>query len=268
MEDSGRSARSTFFFVLIAHVAAIELAADLFAEGDWIACRRECKRILEQKPDDELRRLFGAVCCLRLTNDNASILSTLGSLAQSATNINVRAMAAYELGRIFWLKRDSTNAFVFLRQAFVETSSQDLFLRAGCSLDLLVLDFPNLGKNDPPLFQSLETSRVLWMPEMMKECVLEQKSNGGYLSKPAQWVVTFYREMIRPAIGSRCSLEPSCSEYFRQAGLKHGLLGWPIQADRFIREPSVVQAAERPIPVQDGVRYYDPILDHDEWMKK
>ena len=259
-----------FFFGLIAHVAAIELAVDLFAEGDWIACRRECKRMLVQKPDDETRRLLDAVCWLRLTNDNASILSALGFLAQSATNADIRAMAAYELGRIRWSAGDSTNAFVFLRQAFVETSTQDLFLRAGCSLDLLVRDFPILEKKDTPLFQSLKTSRVLWTPALVKECVLEQEPSAGLLSRPGQWVVSFYREMIRPAIGSRCALEPSCSEYFRQASLKHGLLGWPIQADRFIREPSVVQAAERPIPVQDedGVRYDDPISDHDEWMKK
>jgi putative component of membrane protein insertase Oxa1/YidC/SpoIIIJ protein YidD len=73
--------------------------------------------------------------------------------------------------------------------------------------------------------------------------------------------------MIRPVIGNRCSLDPHCSEYFRQASLAHGLLGFPILADRFIREPSVVQAAT-PIPVQEGVRYEDSLSDHDEWMKK
>ena len=128
--------------------------------------------------------------------------------------------------------------------------------------------FQPLKKKIPHFFQSLETSRILWTPEIVKECIMEQKSNGGFLSKPGEWVVTFYRELIRPAIGIRCSLEPGCSEYFRQASLKHGLLGLPMQADRFIREPSVVQAAERPISVQDGVRYDDPISDHDEWMKK
>jgi len=257
-----------FFWAWVASAATGELAADLFAEGDWAGCRRECERVLVQRSDDEPSRLLGAVCRLRLTNDNASTLSMLGSLAQSATNTDIRAMAAYELGRCRWLEGDSTNAFVFFRQAFVETTSQPLFLRAGYSLDLLMRDFPDLGKNDRLLFQSLDTSRVLWTPELVRECLPGDKQGGGPLSKPGKWVVAFYREMIRPAIGGRCSLEPSCSEYFKQASVKHGLLGLPIVADRFIREPSVIQAAERPIPVKEGIRYYDPLSDHDEWMRK
>ena len=177
-------------------------------------------------------------------------------------------MAAYELGRCCWLKDDSTNSFALFRQAMFETSSQDLFLRAGCSLDLLVRDFKTLGKKDTALFQSLETSRVLWTPDIVKECILEQKSIDGFLSKPGQWVVAFYRKMIRPAIGSRCSLEPGCSEYFRQASLKHGLLGWPIQADRFIREPSVITAQKNRVDVGDETRFSDPLSDHDGWLGK
>ncbi len=262
-----------FFVAWTVSAAAGELALDLFAEGDWLGCRRECGRTLSQAPENESARLLSAVCGFRLTNGVDPAVDVLGGLAASATSANVRAMAAYELGRCFWSRGDSGNAFRLFRQAFLETSSEDLFLRAGCSLDLLTREFPtpsrraSLEKNDRPLFQFLDTSRVLWTPELIRECRLHKKPDSA-LSKPGKWVVAFYREMVRPAIGGRCSLEPSCSEYFKQASEKHGLLGLPIQADRFVREPSVVQAAERPVSVKEGIRYDDPLSDHDFWMRK
>lgn len=256
-----------FFWAWVASAATGELATDLFAEGDWVGCRRECERQLAETPRNETAQLLGAVCWLRLTNHSASTLSAIDSLSRLATNVDVRAMAAYELGRCCWMEGDPTNAFAFLRQSFVGTTSQPLFLRAGCSLDLLVRDFPTLGKDDPVFFQSLDTSRVLWTPEVVRECLPVHGQSEGLLSKPGQWVVAFYREMIRPAIGGRCSLDPSCSEYFKQASEKHGLLALPIQADRFIREPSAVQAAEHPVRVNGSTRYADPLSEHDGWLK-
>ena len=85
---------------------------------------------------------------------------------------------------------------------------------------------------------------------------------------PARMFISFYRTQISPAIGDRCSLEPSCSEYFVQAVKRHGVLGIPIMADRFFREPSVFAAAEKPVIMPDGrIRYADPVCDHDFWMK-
>ena len=75
------------------------------------------------------------------------------------------------------------------------------------------------------------------------------------------------RHAIRPAIGSRCSLDPSCSEYFRQASRNHGLLSIPMIADRLVREPSVVLKREREIVVGGETRIADPLSDHDQWMK-
>jgi len=84
---------------------------------------------------------------------------------------------------------------------------------------------------------------------------------------PAQAFISLYRTQISPAIGARCSLEPSCSEYFVQAVKKHGLLGAPLIADRFVREPDVFKAREKPIVMLDGrIRYADPVSDHDFWM--
>jgi len=82
------------------------------------------------------------------------------------------------------------------------------------------------------------------------------------------WIVVIYRAAIRPAIGARCSLTPSCSEYFLQAGQAHSLLAFPIVADRLVREPGVTQAAEHPVSIGENVRYADPLNQHDFWMKK
>jgi len=84
---------------------------------------------------------------------------------------------------------------------------------------------------------------------------------------PAQAFISLYRTQISPAIGARCSLEPSCSEYFVQAVKKHGLLGVPLIADRFVREPDVLKAKAKTVVMTDGrVRFADPVSDHDFWM--
>ena len=89
----------------------------------------------------------------------------------------------------------------------------------------------------------------------------------GTVALPARTFITFYRTQVSPAIGARCSLEPSCSEYFVQAVRKHSLLGFPIIADRFFREPSVLAARAKPVVMPDGhIRYADPVSDHDFWM--
>ena len=87
---------------------------------------------------------------------------------------------------------------------------------------------------------------------------------GGWL---ARRVVGFYRAFVGPAIGARCALEPSCSRYFLLAARKHGLLGVPMTADRFVREP-VVSAPDRPwVRNADGAwRHPDPVEDHDWWF--
>lgn len=85
----------------------------------------------------------------------------------------------------------------------------------------------------------------------------------------ARAVVGFYRFAVGPAIGARCALEPSCSRYFVLASRKHGWLGVPMTADRFVREP-VVSAPERPwVRTATGAwRHPDPVEDHDWWFEK
>ena len=85
--------------------------------------------------------------------------------------------------------------------------------------------------------------------------------------KYGEWTVSFYRHVIRPAIGSRCSLSPSCSGYFLQASRRHGWLALPMIADRLVREPSVVAQHEREVQMHGETRIADPLSDHDGWLK-
>ncbi len=95
----------------------------------------------------------------------------------------------------------------------------------------------------------------------------ERPSGGGFGGWLARRVVGFYRTFVGPAIGSRCVLEPSCSRYFLQASRKHGLLGVPMTADRFVREPNA-SAPDRPwVKTASGEwRHPDPVEDHDFWF--
>ncbi len=80
---------------------------------------------------------------------------------------------------------------------------------------------------------------------------------------PIRGLVGFYRFAIGPAIGNRCILEPSCSRYALEAARRSGWLSIPMTGDRLIREPSVVQAGEKPVFGKDGqIRYADPVTNH------
>jgi putative component of membrane protein insertase Oxa1/YidC/SpoIIIJ protein YidD len=79
-------------------------------------------------------------------------------------------------------------------------------------------------------------------------------------------VLDLYRTQIRPAIGQRCSLHPSCSEYARQALSRHGLLGIALIGDRAVREPDLVAAQADPIVINGRRFYRDPLDAHDGWL--
>ncbi len=255
------------FFALAAGAPAqIDLATGLFEDGDWTACRRECRRTLDRQPSDDEALLLEAVCRLRLRTDVAGAQKILDGLVASSSNVPVRTMAAYELGRQRWRDGDPEQAFRLLSAAFAESPSRDLYLHAGCSLRLLIDQYPSLGTRHPAVVMQLDSSCLFWSRQIWNESALEKTKSGGLLARPEQWIVSFYRTQIRPAIGSRCSLNPGCSEYFRLAGVQHGLLAFPMIGDRLVREPSVVQEAKKPVDVGGQMRIADPISDHDFWM--
>ena len=252
-----------FLFAARLCAADGDLARELFEEGRWAECARENRRVLRADPEDETAALHLAVARLRLGATNEEALAAL----TRGRDPEVRAAAAYELGRARWAAGDPAAAYPLLRQAFLETQSQPLSLRSGCSLHELLRAFPNLGKDDPALVQSLETCRPLWNRALLAECAAPRHAgSASWLSTPGRLIVAFYRSQVRPAIGARCSLEPSCSAYFLAASRAHGLLGLPMMADRLVREPSVVAEARRPIPGDGASRFADPVSDHDFWF--
>ena len=96
-------------------------------------------------------------------------------------------------------------------------------------------------------------------------CVNTRRGPGAAFARA---VVRFYRGFIASAIGARCVLEPSCSQYFLDASRKHGILGIPMIADRFVREPPESHS-DRLIRTKNGQwRHYDPVEDHDWWFGK
>ena len=259
-----------FFFMLCLGPAAfagpdLDLAADLYGEGRWAEARTEALRAAAAPgPEAARARCLAAACALKTGAEPAAPLAELAALWQDpAVDAETRSLAAYEAGRA----GPGPEAVAALEFAYLQTRDVPLFWRAGCTLYFRMKADRNLRREQPALWQSLQSCRDAWPQEVWQEC--RPRTPGPSLAAlPGRWIVQVYRAQIGPAIGSRCNLHPSCSEYFLQAGRAHGLLGVPLIADRFVREPSVVAAAEKPVTLPGGrIRYADPVSAHDAWLK-
>lgn len=179
----------------------------------------------------------------------------------------VSAIASYKLGRLHWQTdqpKAALDAFAF---SFQTTTNKELFLHSACSMFLLFGDHRSLKKNNKDLISQINTSRSQWYRALFNDCA-KPVPHATQPQKP-NWVIRFYRSQISPAIGSRCVLEPSCSEYFHQAYCKHGAASIPMIADRLCREPNVSHEKKDPVVMPSGqIRYGDPLENHDFWMKK
>lgn len=248
---------------------SLDLARQLFEEGDWNRSRSEALRVLAESPERDSASLLAAVSTLRLSPQDAVARAALYHLGREAGNPDLRATASYELARVRWADGDTLGAFDAYARAFQSAADRQLFLRSGCAMFLLRQDNASLGEDDPALLQQLATCRNLWRWELRAEVRVHP---GGpprsIASRPAEWMVALYRTQIRPAIGHRCSLQPSCSEYFLQAGRQHGWLGPALLGDRLVREPGVVAAAEHPVPSGELTLFKDPLHDHDAWLQQ
>ena len=252
--------------------AGLRLSRELYAEGDWAGARAEGLRAQgeeEGAAGKAAARLAAARAALKLGKGRAEAKEELAGVWRDAGAEEVdRCAAAYELGLAEWADGNRAAAFPALERAFLESREIAAFLRAGCSLYFFMKEDGKLRKERPGLWQALRSCRDAWPGEVWRECRPGRRGGGeGWGAQPGRWIVRFYRAQVGPAIGSRCDLRPSCSEYFLQSSRKHGLLGIPIMADRFVREPSVVSAKEKPVETKDGrIRYADPVEDHDFWL--
>jgi putative component of membrane protein insertase Oxa1/YidC/SpoIIIJ protein YidD len=264
-----------FFFALALAASAgvsLQLAEELFAEGNWSAARAEGLRAQMEAGDEGLSaraRLLAAQAALRMGKGRAQAQAELEAVwRDEAAPLETRSAAAYAFGLAAWDDRDRDAAFDSLKFAFLNARAAPLFWRSGCSLYFFLKADKPLRRQEAALWQSLQSCRDAWPLEIWRECRPRKPRGTAWAARPGRWIVRFYRAAIGPAIGSRCDLQPSCSEYFLHASHAHGLLGIPVMADRFIREPSVVSAKEQPVVMPDGrIRYADPLSDHDFWMK-
>jgi tetratricopeptide (TPR) repeat protein len=246
-----------------------DLARELFEAGDWEGCRREAKRSALKNPLDSSARFLESVSSLRLGLQEEAAREALRELVTDLLREHqpdAAAAAALEWGGSLELSGQWRSALEAYGQALGAARSPDLALCAAAGIDRLRNRDPGWIQTVPGLRPTLEALRSSIPPEAKVGPVPVTRVDGeGF--EPAQALVSLYRKQIRPAIGSRCDLYPSCSEYFMQAGRRHGWLAFPLIADRFFREPSVVLAAEKPIVEKGLTRIADPLTDHDFWFK-
>lgn len=249
--------------------SAEELTQVLFEQGKWQLCRRECQRErLSQTNDASRTELMELACKVRMKpRDDQRLVEQFTDLADRTTDREVAAIASYEAGRLLWELNAPEKALEAFSFSFYTTTNNLLFLKSACSAFLLMNDHKALKAKNPELVQQINTSRELWDARLFAECRLETEKVSIF-AQPAYAVIHFYRSQISPAIGWRCTLEPSCSEYFVCAVHRHGsLMALPMIADRLVREPTVNDEKQYPVWVNGMRRYKDPVEDHDFWMK-
>ena len=255
-----------FFFSANCMAGPLELATDLFEKGEWNLCRRECRRaILSDTPPVERFQLLEALSGVRAGMEAGTALPFFLAIVQENRDPEVTASASYEAGRLQWQMDRTDDAFGSFAAAFHSTTNKALFLHAACSLFLLMEEDKSLREGQEDLISQINTSRDQWYGALFAQCGRPDPKAGAQDSPG--WIIGFYRTQISPAIGARCTLQPSCSEYFLQARNKHGLLAYPMIADRFFREPEVNKLAEVPVIMPDGrILFRDPVEYHDFWM--
>ncbi len=250
-----------------AAAAEIALVRDLYGERQWLACQTEARRILAEQPRDFEALLYRARADARLGRENA-----LPELEALAANPNapeaVRAPARYEAALQLWRQGQRAAAANNLREVFLLTADRQLFLESGCALTLVLREQPMPWRDMETINAQLQTAAPQWTPDLIQS-VRREWAPAPDSGRAGRSLIAFYRSQIRPAIGDRCLLQPSCSEYSRQAFKKHGMLaGVAMTADRFVREPGVVAAAAVPVVCRGRVYYGDPLRDHDWWFDR
>lgn len=243
-----------------------ELASELFEEGDYLGCDRECRRVLSVAPEDQLARLLAAVVELRLRPGDAAAAAFPRELLNAA-DARVQSAAHFEMGLMWWRSGNPSAAASHLATAVETASSPPAGALASRCLWLVIRRLPPDSVLATAWRDRLNDQRSVWTAAVTEAAEgLMGPVRGHELAGPGRAIVAFYRRFVGPAIGARCSLEPSCSRYFLESCERHGLLGFPLIADRLVREPGVVQAAASPVRRNGGVRYADPVSAHDGWL--
>jgi putative component of membrane protein insertase Oxa1/YidC/SpoIIIJ protein YidD len=258
------------FLVLTARLFAadLSLAEQFFQEGNWAECILESQRTLFQSPSNETALLLHATATLHAGSTNCgAALSNLLYLSSQATLPEHRAQAASSAAWIQLRQNRLQEAWNLAEMAFLTATSSPVFFSSGALLLHLMREHPAYAKPSAPLRLQLEAcAPTLSEVAPPAQGAFTPAKSTSLLAQPGKWIVAFYRSTIRPAIGARCSLTPSCSEYFLQASYTHKLLGIPMIADRLVREPGEVNYGHHPVDINGVTFYEDPLKNHDYWL--
>ncbi len=256
-----------FFWAASAAYGQIQLARELFDEGNWKAGVRESLRVLNEQPGNSSATAILLATGLRLNAANEKTISGLEDLAGSLQSDEMRSFALYEAACALQRGGNSNRAFDLFARIVEGKCPTNMLARSSRAMQRLIDngDCPPGRKKE---WQTrLKTCAQLWTPAVRTRCDRDtRRPSSRLLGKPGKWIVSFYRAVVAPAIGARCSLVPSCSQYFRQASDRHGLLAFPIIADRLVREPSENTRQDNIAMIGGLERHKDPLSDHDWWL--
>ncbi len=262
-----------FFFIVTCistHVGAStsetssRLAVELFNEANWSGARQEARRALSAEPGSETARSVNAAAALRIAPTNTPALEELQNLATNSASLEIRAFALSENGFALWATGKRDKALAALTLAFRQGGSPEVKARSSFGACILLSKIKTQPDIDSFWRTNLADYVSTWTAEIRNAGAIRisPEAKRSLSSLPGELITNFYRSQISPTLGSRCVLEPSCSEYFLQASSKCGWLGFPMIGDRLIREPSVSNAKEKPVTVNRQTRYADPLGDH------
>lgn len=258
-----------FFLVPVAFARDAGLAEALYMEGDWRGARAEALRITLSEPEHHAATLIYALASLQLDPEHEeSSLFLRQSLQVPDLERDQRAWATYEFGRILWQTGNETEAYTWLRRAFLEAQNYELFLQAAYALNILLIRYPDLAGPEDLVRAQARTVWGLIPPAIRQLTEPPPRMRTARMPNPGAGLVRFYQTQIGPAIGQRCSMHPSCSTYCMEAIRQYGLLAIPLTADRLIRETDHVNHRINPIKVNGQEKYYDPVPDQTFWFRR
>lgn len=230
----------------------------LYNIGDYQGCIKEIF-FLENEQDISVELKFlKSMSLFKLGKDEAE--EELKKLAYDVSvPLYIKEKVFFVLGRLY-LSRNRAYARDYFIWVFLNSENNEYFVRSSY---ILTHFFFNLV----PRFVQLQLKTVYSMEGMDYISDYSGAEEKKWVFSLARFFVLVYRNFVSSAIGRRCALYPSCSEYFLQAVKTYGWFGFPMQADRFVREPDVVALGER-IIINGKVKYYDPLSAHDFWFKQ
>lgn len=77
----------------------------------------------------------------------------------------------------------------------------------------------------------------------------------------------FYRTVVTQIDGPRCSHQPTCSAYAREAVSRHGLVGVWLAYDRLLRDIHSSAVRRLPVAMQHGrIVFLDPLEESTFWL--